>query len=489
MIVWAQRVLPHTAFAVLGGLTASLGIVALFLEDYLSLALMLGLPFVPLALAAGTRALRGDVVYALALAVLIIAVESANFRYREYADKTIDLQVALKLAGIALLFLLSLQSIIHRVRAGIPNALVLWFLFLIYLVFTSAYAVNPTYSLIASASTLGGFCYLFHILDTYGRERLLWVVVITGLVLCLASMATYFAVPAFGRMSDWVGRSYIVTWRLQGVFGSSNAAGVSGAFLVLLATQTLRVRRQGLLFWGMVAAFVFCLIMSNNRMAIAAAILAFGIIFLTRGNITGKSALVLLAASAVVIVFLVAGDVILESVTRSGSAEEVLSATGRTRIWAVVLELWGESPLLGYGYTSSQQILPNHPLLFVAAAHAHNMYLEVLFSGGVLGLGLLAAALASTVRIAVKRRAFKETALIAFFMLYGVTEPILNSLVGFPAFALFTAVLLVFAKDTDTVVGHSPTRRVPRVELASHDADLGPVRPLRMTGLPGQVGC
>lgn len=116
MIVWAQRVLPQAAFAVLGGLTASLGIVALLLEDYLSLVLMLGLPFVPLALAAGTRALRGDVVYALALAVLIIAIESANFRYREYADKTIDLQVALKLAGIALLFLLSLRSIIHRVR-------------------------------------------------------------------------------------------------------------------------------------------------------------------------------------------------------------------------------------------------------------------------------------------------------------------------------------------------------------------------------------
>jgi exopolysaccharide production protein ExoQ len=448
MTIWAQRFAPHRGLLLLGGLVAGLSAVALAIEDYLSLALILGLPVVPVALSAGTRALRGDVVYALALAVVIIAVESANFRYREYADKTIDLQVALKLAGLVLLYLLSLPSILRCIRAGMPNAILLWLLFLTYLVFTSTYAVSPSYSLVASASMLGGFCYLLHVLEVYGRQRLLWVIALTSLILCLASIATYFAAPSFGRMSDWIGKAYIVTWRLQGVFGSSNAAGVSGAFALLIVTQFLPIRRQSPLFWLMLVAFVFCFLMSNNRMAIVAVVFAYGIVFLTRGNITGKSVLVLLAISTTVAGFLIAGDLLLESVTRSGSSEEVLSATGRTRIWAVVLELWQESPLFGYGYTSSQHILPSHPLLFVAAAHAHNMYLEVLFSSGLIGLALLVAGLLSTLWIALTRHAFKEAALIAFFALYGMTEPIFNSLVGFPAFAFFSAVLLVFARDT-----------------------------------------
>lgn len=443
----SESPVPSVVLVGLALVIGALGAWAAATGDYLSLALLILAPIAPFAAVAAVRAVRGEHVYALGLAVLVIVIESANFRYREYADKTIDFQVALKLAGIVLLVVLSVPTLLRRVQTGLPAPVLLWFLFLSYLVFTSTYAVNSTYSLIASASTLGGFCFLFHLLDTYGAKALRWVLVASGLVLSLASIAAYVAVPSFGRMSDWVGNAFVVTSRLQGVFGSSNAAGVSGAFCLLLTLVMLDIRRRTFLFWIMVGAFTFCLVMSNNRMAIAAAGFAFGIIFMTHGHLGRRSIVALLAAAAMVAVLLFAGEAILERLARSGSSEEVLSATGRTRIWAVVLELWGAHPLFGLGYASAQQILPEDPRLFVAAAHAHNMYLEVLFSGGLLGLGLFVASLASTLALGLRRRAFKELALVAFFLLYGMTEPIISSVIGFPSVAFLAAVLFVFARE------------------------------------------
>ena len=49
---------------------------------------------------------------------------------------------------------------------------------------------------------------------------------------------------------------------------------------------------------------------------------------------------------------------------------------------------------------SALYILPVHPDLFQAAAHAHSLYLEQLFSGGIIGLGLFVSSILLTMVLA-----------------------------------------------------------------------------------------
>src|SRR5690606_7505463 len=103
-------------------------------------------------------------------------------------------------------------------------------------------------------------------------------------------------------------------------------------------------------------------------------------------------------------------DEIFAMLSRSGRADEITSATGRAAIWGVVLEMWAQQPLHGYGYTSALSILPLDPRLFHVAAHAHNMYLELLFAGGTILLGLFLYAVWQTIRQAIRLRAVNELA-------------------------------------------------------------------------------
>jgi len=88
-----------------------------------------------------------------------------------------------------------------------------------------------------------------------------------------------------------------------------------------------------------------------------------------------------------------------------------------------VLELIGQQPLFGYGYGSATFILPQDPRLFSVAAHTHNLYLEVLFSGGVIALSLFIAALAVTFYDGLRNHCFGPLLIISFFLLRGIFEP------------------------------------------------------------------
>jgi O-antigen ligase len=157
-----------------------------------------------------------------------------------------------------------------------------------------------------------------------------------------------------------------------------------------------------------------------------------------------RRSLVLLTLTlfSVAFVFLFANH-LLAMISRSGSWDEVMSATGRTRIWPVVIELWSQTPFMGRGFGAALYILPTHPDLFRAAAHAHNLYLEQLFSGGLIGLGLFACSMVVTIAAAWRVNATREFSLLVFFLVYGLTEPVISGPVSFPLIMMFLAVVLI----------------------------------------------
>ncbi|WP_406857045.1 O-antigen ligase family protein [Alsobacter sp. KACC 23698] len=438
------------ACAALAALYVALAAAAFMDDDYVSLVLILAIPFAPVALLAGQRALMGVAPYSTMLAIGIVLIESASWRTREYADKSIDLQVALKLGGIALLLALSAPTVFRSFRTGLATPWSLWLGWLGFTIMTCVYAVAPAYAAVAAVSITGGYLYLWSIGEEQGETTVVKMMILACFVLCAASVVVYFAVPSLGRMSDWVNNVFVPTSRLQGVFGSANAAGSAGAVGLMLSFLVLERGKRGLLFWAAVGSFAFCLVLSNNRMALAAAGLAFGYVFIQKGDKPLKIALLLVGAGVAAVAGYLWGEQLLDLVSRSGSAEEVLTGTGRTRIWEVVISLWLEHPLLGLGFTSSGQILPKNEMLFVAAAHAHNVFLETLFSGGLVGLGLFMAALIASIRRAARAGAHAKVAYLLFFMLYGMTEPIVNGLVGFPSMSFALACILPVLQDRRT---------------------------------------
>jgi exopolysaccharide production protein ExoQ len=415
------------------------------IADPLALSVTLAVPAIPFVLFATLRGMTGDRTYGALLAIIIVFVLAANFRNRAYSDKDIDFQVALKLCAIGALFapsILFIRKIFNGIHA---YGMLSWLSFFIYTIATCSYTVEPLPALVSTASLLGAFLFVCYLCVQFGRRAAIGTMVATGALLWVSSLAVYFAIPSLGRMDDWVGGDFVETWRLQGLFGSSNSAGMSaasGLFLVVAFYAREPGHSRALAAIAALSALA-CLVLSNNRMAMFALAVSSATLFLLNRSVARRSLVLLtLTLFSVAFVFLFANH-LLAMISRSGSWDEVMSATGRTRIWPVVIELWSHTPFMGRGFGAALYILPTHPDLFRAAAHAHNLYLEQLFSGGLIGLGLFACSIVITIAVAWRAKATREFSFLVFFLVYGLTEPVISGPVSFPLIMMFLAVVLI----------------------------------------------
>ncbi|WP_336489093.1 O-antigen ligase family protein [Methylobacterium nigriterrae] len=441
-----QPLMPTLATISLAAVAAALCVGAWIEQDYAALAIVLATLPLPVAIFATLQALNWNGRYAFYLGIAVIVLQCANLRVRDIDDKSIDGQILIKLACIALMTVMAATGMLKRAPVRQPADIVLWVLFLIYQILTSFISLQPQTALVETFSNLAAFLFLYHFARLLGADNLVKALIAACFILCVVSIAAYFLVPQLGRMSDWVNGAFVPTSRLQGVLGTANGAGAAAAIGILLTALLSGIPWRRPLFWVLVLPFAFCLVMSNNRMSLVAMGLAFAYVYLVRGQVGAKLTVGLLVASIGLLVFASFGDALLSSVSRSGSAEEITSGTGRTRIWAVVLELWTEQPLFGYGAGSAKFILPHHPLLFAAAAHAHNLYLNILFAGGAIGLVLFMLSLGATLRRLWSERAHAIIALLIFVLIYGLTEPTIGGLVAYLPISFFSIAFLSLAR-------------------------------------------
>lgn len=426
---------------------AAIAVTAWSEQDVLPLLLIAGACSLPLVLFTGAQALVWNPRYAFPLGILIIVMQCATFRVRAIEDKSIDAQILMRLGCIGGMLALSASAWFGGRLRYTGRDLVLGAALLLYLLANAAIAVQPATSLVEVTSNIAVFLYFYTVQRLMGPRNLINILIAGCFALCCLSIVFYLASPQVGRMSDWVNGAFIPTSRLQGVFGTANAAGAAGAIGVMLTALMSGIAWRRPLFIVLVAPMLFCLVASNNRMSIAAMGAGFLYVYLRRGSFGLKAALVILIAALVAIVMATFGDAILAGVSRSGSVDEITSGTGRTRIWAVVLDLWTQRPLFGYGAGSAKFILPVHPLLFEAAAHAHNLYLNVLFAGGLVGLGLFLTAVVTAMRAAWQSGLHSVIALILFLLIYGITEPTIGGIASFLTMAFYAMLLLPTRDD------------------------------------------
>jgi O-antigen ligase len=417
-------------------------------EPALGLGLLLAIPVMLCALHIVAQFLMVPSPFASLLAIGVVLAVSVNFRHRSFDDKSIDAQILLRLTGFALFFILSARVTVRRLLLGIELEPLLWIALLACLVASSTYAAAPIQSLVGALSALGGFLFLWSFCEVYGRQSLIRVMTAACLVLSIGSIIIYFTVPSLGRLSDWnAAGQYEFTSRLQGFFGNPNGAGASVAPCLLLALLLQRRRGLGIGHIAMLGVFAIVTVLSNNRMALIASAGSLATVYICQGNFVVRALIVLLVGAITTFATYAFGEVLLAGIARSGSPEEILSLTGRTEIWRVALELWAEQPIFGLGYSSSPFALKDSPDLVHAAGNTHNMYLEILFSSGPLGLGLLITALAVTLKRAAARRRYSELAIVLFFAIYGLTEAVIFSVAGLPTLLFFSSLILTFTPD------------------------------------------
>lgn len=80
-------------------------------------------------------------------------------------------------------------------------------------------------------------------------------------------------------------------------------------------------------------------------------------------------------------------DSLFSGVSRTGSSHEITTLTGRTDIWAVALEKIAQKPLFGWGYNGTEALISGSfgKSFYGNPVNAHNAYLQLLLSLGILG--------------------------------------------------------------------------------------------------------
>lgn len=429
-------------------------------------ALILLVPVVPVATWIGLRGALGHRAEAMLLAGFVVFVCAANFRVRDYADKSLDFQVLLKLLAIGVCVAVAALHV-RLLASRMSAALGAWVAYFAILVGSSTYAVQLPFAAMTSLSFVFAFAYMLYLAIALGRRRTVEIMVAVVLVMSLASLAVYWLAPSLGRMQAWTGEEFGTIGRLRGITGSANSIGSTAAFGMLLALLYFRDFRGGARWMAAatIVAAAACVHLSDNRMSILAFVCAVWFWFAFRGNAPVKLLFTLCLTVVGVMVLAGFADTIFASLSRTGNAAEITSATGRSQIWSVALERWRERPLLGWGYASALSVLPADPRLFGVAAHTHNLYLETLFSTGLAGFGAFLAAVALTLWCGFRVGAVREMALIVFFLVRGLTEASpLSGMAGYATFAFSLGIVLVLTAPLPALTpagaaaGRAPSR-------------------------------
>ena len=220
----------------LGAGLMAFGLTATWLADPFAASLLLLVPIIPFLYFFLWRAVAGAPLFASIFSIMVIYVLCGNFRYRELAEKAIDLQVTSKLLAIVVMLGVSMLYLPKIWRYYNTSGLLSWIGFFAFIGLTSTYSQSPAYSAVSVISILSSFLFLCHLCERYGDKAILDIVLYASLILGISSILAYFLAPNFARVTDWNGDEMVLTWRLQGVFGSPNDAGLASAGTILVAT-------------------------------------------------------------------------------------------------------------------------------------------------------------------------------------------------------------------------------------------------------------
>ena len=237
------------------------------------------------------------------------------------------------------------------------------------------------------------------------------------------SLCAYLVLPEYARGKDWTGDVQIVGTRLSGIVGNANSMGfiaASGIFLCYLSVVYYRYKTNFLTIF-LLLANVFALFLSESRGAVLSLAVACSFIYFSRLSIFKLSLFLFLVGFSILLYFYITSYEAQSLFTRAGS-DDVTSE--RSNIWRVVWQLIQEKPWFGWGAGSGPIVLPLYRgLIGHAPVHAHNLYLNLLFSLGYSGFFLFLTVLFIKISKSIYPLNVPVLSLIIITQVHGIIEP------------------------------------------------------------------
>ena len=273
---------------------------------------------------------------------------------------------------------------------------------------------------------------------------------VVGVTIVL-SLLVGIALPGHGIQRNAVGAfvtvdKQILPWgELVGTFSNANSLG---QFIALGLPAVMLIRARG---WRIVIALcsLFALVWSASRSSMYAVALAI-VVYLVVSRIRAHSR-AFVAFLLVSIAF--AAVCILPLITHNPAA-----FTNRGYIWQAVQGAFAQHPLFGYGSNWFSIIGSSSASLGPTWFHAHNQFLQLLVTGGVVlavlvGV-LIAAAMTGAARLAVRGHLFGVSwlAALAGTCVFEVSLAIVDNSLLFPV-AVLPLLFILFTADLDESAG------------------------------------
>jgi O-antigen ligase len=251
--------------------------------------------------------------------------------------------------------------------------------FLGWMTFSYVWSNDPSLTFRRSFALLVVAFYGYYLVVRFDLREILRMCATAAVFGTVLNLVFGFALSQYGHNSDgqWVG-----------VFTNRNELGRMAAFCALIFLLAARDhRRFRVLMYSMLLANVLLVVRSESKTSLATLVLLAGLLavftgFRGRKTLYGAVAVSLISASVVALLWATANlDFVTDLLDRD------VTLTGRTELWAQVVESIREEPVLGYGYQGFWGGLfsPSHELIVTYnwAPNAHNALLEYALAGGI----------------------------------------------------------------------------------------------------------
>ena len=374
-----------------------------------------------------------------------------NFRGSEViASGNVDIQVFIRLFVLGACFMLCLPFYKQFVRMILAFPSFFHVLLLVYLLVVTLLPHSINFYSIYALLTLFMLFYVMSIfVAQLGIDRAIYYYVLGIGVFCLVSILLYYISPDIGRYSFWYNDELFQGTRMSGISGHPNTLGFMTASALIGALHlVLKHYRVNKIFYFFVPLILFCLVLTNSRTSMASLILMFGLYASLHFRLFSVAFILGIIGALVLVLALEFSPNILNDVltgmSRSGNVDEITSLTGRSHIWDQVFIFIEQRPVLGWGYGTIGDVLYAHRYeVGFHVGQAHNIFLQILFSGGVIGPFIYIIGYVFSIFIAVlkalrlNRTAF-ELCILLYILLSGMTETIILSNVANNAYLVFS---------------------------------------------------
>ena len=278
-------------------------------------------------------------------------------------------------------------------------------------------------------------------LTLFGIRRTLMDALMALWSFVIISWALRFTVPELAVFNEYLSMEETLPR-----FGGLGHPNVLSAIQCLAMLLTLAFVREKWLhpFW-IVPAFLLgaaTLIETKSRTSVVAFIATLFVIALPYGRqrlaFVIPAFAIALGVCAVAYVEMTMGvDRVIHQVslkiTKTGSVDELTTATGRTEIWGEALRLIAKSPLTGYGGGSSSQVMAEH------SGHAHNLILEPMVLFGIPAALCVIILLSINVYESILNEIFFVRNFTVYLLVLGLVESPLFGLVPDPMMCIWMA--------------------------------------------------